>query len=69
MCPRNGVAGPYGHIRDTAPRSGRLSCEQAGEPRLRSRDDVPAEVSELLVDALESHGCACVWLWVWGVVW
>jgi hypothetical protein len=24
------------------------------------RSDVPAEVSELLVDALESHGCVCV---------
>jgi hypothetical protein len=43
------------------PRRRRLSCEQAGWPRLRRRDDVPAEVSELLVDALESHGvCVCV---------
>jgi hypothetical protein len=34
----------------------------SGEPRLRSEKDVPAEVSELLVDALKSHGCVCMWL-------
>jgi hypothetical protein len=27
----------------------------------RESDDVPAEVSELLVDALESHGGVCMW--------
>jgi hypothetical protein len=52
------------------PRRRRLSCEQADRPRLRRRDNVPAEVSELLVDALESHGvsvsvvgvCSCGWV-------
>jgi hypothetical protein len=46
-----------------APRRRRLSCEQAGRARLRRRDDVPAEVSELLVNALKSHGCVVdMWL-------
>jgi hypothetical protein len=30
----------------------------------RGRDHIPTEVSELLVDTLESHGVVCVVLWV-----
>ena len=40
---------------------------RAGQGRAEGRGErghVPTEVSELLVDALESHGV--VWLWVWG---
>jgi hypothetical protein len=42
------------------PHRRRLSYEHAGKPRLCGRDDVPAEVSEFLVDALESHDCVYV---------
>jgi hypothetical protein len=49
--PSREVARPCRHVYSAAPRS-------------RRRDDVPAEVSELLVNALESHGdvrvCVCV---------
>lgn len=47
----------------------RCPCEQkrASEPRRRGKGyHVPAEIGELLVDALESHGC-CVY--VCGLVW
>ena len=36
---------------------------------LESRNDIPAEISELLVDALESHGGVWVWMWVLWVAW
>lgn len=57
------------HRHAWAPRHCRLSCEQAARPTVegeRKRVHVPTEVSELLVDALESHGC-CVY--VCGLVW
>jgi hypothetical protein len=41
-------------------------CRASGVARFW-RSDVPAEVSELLVDALESHGCVCVCVVVGGV--
>lgn len=53
------------HRGSVAPHCG-LSCEQTGGQRGRAGGQhVPAEVSELLVDALESHGCVCgVRVWV-----
>lgn len=63
-----GGARPPRSVAAGAPRIGSLSCEQTGRPRRGSkRDHVPAEVSELLVDTLESHG-GCVGGVVWGRV-
>jgi hypothetical protein len=48
------------------------ASKPAGErasPLYGDGDDVPAEVSELLVDALESHGGVCMWWCVWAVLW
>lgn len=44
-----------------SPAPAKLSCERGGFER--EGEYVPAEVSEFLVNALESHGVRCVVLW------
>lgn len=45
----------------SAPRSRRASCEQTiGGAVEKGPRDIPAEICEFLVDALESHGYGCV---------
>jgi hypothetical protein len=48
-------------IEAPAPRIRRLSCEQTTSLRpAEGQQDLPAEIRQLLVDALESH----VWVWM-----
>ena len=50
-----------------APRIRGQLCEQTGGPWVVGGQDVPAEVSKLLVDTLESHGEGCAGAGVWYV--
>lgn len=56
-CSHPSVARLHHCVYSVAPRIRWLSCEHTRKPRDgRKRSHVPAEISELLVDALESHG-------------